>query len=225
MIAVTMAPTSTPRIGLERVAKICANSGTSASGFTAASMVNIPVNSTEKPSSMVPISLYLARLPAIKKMIPTTAMIGARVVGLSRVRKKFAFALPSRSPRRRICAVTVVPIFPHLMTPMQERSFKIPIDEANDNNRRGRRTLIAAVTSAPSSTPFQTLLVSFSSVFSIRPPESFSGCCPARSCQTGTGQVRPPRDTTFNQSIPYPHWFFSVSAVILYNSITYLSQL
>ena len=207
IIAVTIAPTSTPNMGFCRVAKTCANSGTAASGFTAASIVNIPVKRTEKPSIMVPISLYFAFLPAIRKMMPTTAMIGARVVGLSRLMKKFAFALLSKSPILKICAVTVVPIFAPIITPIQERSFKIPaLTSPTTITVVAEELWMAAVTSIPSRTPFQTLFVSFSRVFSIRPPESFSRLFPRTFIPNKKRASPPPSDTIrLNQSIRFPH--------------------
>lgn len=55
--------------------------------------------------------------------MPKKAIMGPSISGFSRERNRFVSESP---PRRRICAVMVVPILAPMMTPTAWRSFKIP---------------------------------------------------------------------------------------------------
>ena len=109
--------------GLEKEANRLANSGDSLSGLTAASILNIPVKRIQKPRRISPRVLYFCFLPAMTMRIPMIPTTGARVVGLRSMRKKLS---ELRSESRRIWAVTVVPIFAPIITPMAEWSFMMP---------------------------------------------------------------------------------------------------
>ncbi len=99
--------------------KSWAKAGSSRRGRTAASIWNMPVKSTPKPRSICPTSRRRSPLASIKRRIPAIAMAGARVVGAMRRSRK----PPSPPLRRRIWAVTVVPMLAPMMTPMAWRSF------------------------------------------------------------------------------------------------------
>ncbi len=174
--AVTPAPTSTPKMGFVMAWKSWAKAGSSRRGRTAASIWNMPVKSTPKPRSICPTSRRRSPLASIKRRMPAIAMAGARVVGaMKRSRKP-----PSPPLRRRIWAVTVVPMLAPMMTPMAWRSFITrAFTRPTTMTVAAEEDWMAAVTTAPSSTPFRTLPVSRSRIFSSRPSEAFSRLPPS----------------------------------------------
>ena len=124
MIAVTPAPTSTPSTGLEIAANRSANCGRSASGATAPSMTDMPMNRIPKPVKISAISRVRRFFAIIIMITPTSTMIYARFFGLSRSMNRLP--LPSPPDRRRICAVIVVPILAPRITPTDCLSVMIP---------------------------------------------------------------------------------------------------
>ena len=171
MTAVTPAPTSTPRTGLVMAWNSCKKAGSSRSGSTAASIWNMPVKRTPKPRSIWPTSRSRSPLASIKSRMPAMAMAGARVEGeMSRSKKP-----PSPPLRRRIWPVMVVPMLAPIMTPMAWRSFITrALTRPTTMTVAAEEDWMAAVTTAPSSTPLMTLPVSRSRIRSSRPSEAFS---------------------------------------------------
>ena len=113
---------------------------------------------------------------------------------------------PDSPPRRRICAVTVVPMFAPMITPTACRSFRIPA-----LTKPMHMTVVAAeewtmpATTAPRSTPFRMLSVSFSSREASLPLVSFSSPvvmvdmpnrkvarAPSREIRSGSVKIVPP---------------------------------
>ena len=75
MMAVTPAPTRTPRTGLEIAANSSANCGRSASGATAPSMTDMPMNRMPKPVKMSATSRVRRFFASIMMITPTRTMI------------------------------------------------------------------------------------------------------------------------------------------------------
>ena len=86
MTAVNTAPASRPSMGLENSKSILVNSGTFASGLTAADMVSMPNIRTAKPSSTSPVSLRLGCFINRYITMPTTPSTGVNVAGLKSAR-------------------------------------------------------------------------------------------------------------------------------------------
>ena len=116
---VSTAPTSTPKIGFSNIRNRLRKAGTSASPETAADIVSIPNISVAKPSRIVPVSFFLSDLENIRNTVPTSASTGVKEVGLRSRMKKLS---PEMPPRLKIHAVTVVPMFAPIITPMDCRS-------------------------------------------------------------------------------------------------------
>ena len=113
IMAVSMAPASTPRMGLWNSTNTCRNAGTSARPETAFVMVSIPNINVENPRRIMPVSFFLLSLPVICRMIPINARIGVKDVGFKSCTKKLSLEMP---PRLNIQAVTVVPILAPIIT-------------------------------------------------------------------------------------------------------------
>ena len=90
--------------------------------------------------------------------------------------------LPSpMSPRRRICPVTVVPMFAPIITGTAWASFIIPaFTKPTTMTTVAVELCITPVTTAPRATPFIRLFVSFSRVFSRLAPATLSRLAPRR---------------------------------------------
>ena len=114
MMPVTSAPTSTPRMGLEKRTNRLVNHSSPCSGSTALDMVVMPVISTAKPMRMVPTPFFFSLLHIYSKM-PINASKGLKEVGLSRLMRRLS---PCRPERLRIQLVTVVPTLLPMITPM-----------------------------------------------------------------------------------------------------------
>ena len=118
---------------------------------------------------------------------------------------------PDSPPRRKICAVTVVPMLAPIITPTAWRSFRIPA-----LTKPMHITVVAAeewtmpATTAPSSTPLKILSVSFSSSEASLPLVSFSrpvvmvdipnrnvARAPSRAIKSGSVKIVPPSLCSF----------------------------
>ena len=151
--------------------------GSLARGVTALDMVFIPVISTANPTMMVPISFWRFFLPVLMRITPTMARIGEKEVGFKNRSKKL---VPSTSVRLRIHAVTVVPTFAPRITPVAWASFIIPeLTKPTTITVVAEDDCITAVTPAPSKTAISLLLVSFSRICSIFPPDAFLSPSPS----------------------------------------------
>ena len=95
--------------------KICLNAGTSRRPDTAPDIVSMPNMSVAKPSRIIPVSFLRLSLLNIYIIIPTSASTGVNDVGL---RSCTHTASPLMPPRLSSHAVTVVPMFAPMMTPM-----------------------------------------------------------------------------------------------------------
>lgn len=103
---------------------------------------------------------------------------GAKFAGFNSINNKLSLLM---SLKRRIWAVMVVPIFAPIMTLMAFRSFNTrALTKPTTITVVAEEDCIAAVTKAPNATPLKTLLVTFSSVCSNRPPDTFSKLPPKR---------------------------------------------
>ena len=121
--AVRSAPARTPRIGFLNQRSTSANSGTSLRGATAPLIESIPNMSTAKPTSIDAISFFLSFLENVSIATPIIARIGENEDGLSILIRKLSPLSPDKD---NIHAVTVVPIFAPIITPMAEWSFMMP---------------------------------------------------------------------------------------------------
>ena len=123
MIAVKTAPAKSPRTGLENMVNILVNSGTSASGFTAAPIVSIPAIRIAKPRKITARSRFFSLLENIKRIIPINASTGANEDGFNIFTKKLPPEIPVRLNSHD---VTVVPIFAPIITPAAWDNLIIP---------------------------------------------------------------------------------------------------
>ena len=76
------------------------------------SIIDMPMNSVPKPMRMEAISFCRCFFESRRRNAPTATHTGANVAG----ENSAIAALPDRSPRRRICPVTVVPMFAPIIT-------------------------------------------------------------------------------------------------------------
>ena len=108
MMAVSTRPMSIPRNGLLNDVNRFWKLSDSLSGANTPSIVFIPRKSTPRPTRMLATSRFL--LFFVKSMInaPIHIRIGANDDGFNNLKKML---LSPRSPRRRICAVAVLPMF------------------------------------------------------------------------------------------------------------------
>ena len=158
MIAVSTAPASTPKMGLENHKSALANSGTSARGSTAPDMASMPNISTAKPSSASPVSFFLGLLTNMYKTMPITANMGVKDVGLRSVMMRL---VPSMPVRDSIHAVTVVPTFAPMMTYSACESAITPeLTKPTSMTVVAEEDWITAVTHSPSKKPLSGLEVS-----------------------------------------------------------------
>ena len=123
MTPVTMAPTSTPRMGLEKRTKRLVNQASSCRGATALDIVVMPVIRMAKPIMMVPMPLRFSFLPRYSRM-PINASTGLNEVGLSIWMSRLS---PCRPERLKIQLVTVVPTLLPMITPMAWCSSMMPL--------------------------------------------------------------------------------------------------
>ena len=121
-----------------------------------------------KPIRIEAKSLVLFFFDTKRIAAPTAMHKGAKEDGFSSIKKILSLEI---SPKRRICPVTVVPMFAPKITGTACTSFIIPaLTNPTAIMAVAAELWMAAVTIAPSATPFSRLLVSFSSVFSKPAP-------------------------------------------------------
>ena len=147
-------------------------------------------------------SFFFWLLQNIINIIPITANIGEKLVGLSIFSKKLSPLIPVKL---NIHAVMVVPTLAPIITPIALESFMIPeftkpttITVVADDD------CITAVTSIPTIKPLKVLLVSFSSICSSLPPESFSRPSPIVFIPYRNSASPPKRVRTAKMSIIFP---------------------
>ena len=175
--AVSKSPASIPSMGLENLVSIPVNSGTSASGFTAALIVSMPNISTAKPSITVATLFGLSFLENIRIPTATIARIGEKEVGLHICTKNEELSIPVMP---RIHAVIVVPILAPMMMPTACCSFMMPeLTKPTTMTVVADEDWITAVTPAPTSTALNGLFVSFSRMLSNFPPLTFASPSPS----------------------------------------------
>ena len=167
------APVRYPSTGFSpRPEKSCSIRPEFVSAFTAPVMFRRPENRIPKPIAIFPMDLELRVRFVMIRTIPKISATGASVDGC---RKRSHDVPPaSRSSRRMICPVTVVPTLAPMMMPSDWVSVRIPAP-----TRPEVITIVAvddwirAVTSRPSMNAFTGLLVTCSiAIFSV--PEEFS---------------------------------------------------
>ena len=82
IMAVSTAPATTPKMGLENMVRILRNSGTSFNPATAPDIMLIPNIKVAKPSRMVAVSFFLVVLLGIMiSTMPISARMGVKEVG------------------------------------------------------------------------------------------------------------------------------------------------
>ncbi|MPN08667.1 hypothetical protein SDC9_155952 [bioreactor metagenome] len=107
---------------------------------------------------------------------PIIAKRGVKLSGLNSFMKKLSDSIPARL---NIHAVTVVPILAPIMTPTDCDSFMMPeFTKPTTITVVAEELCITAVTSIPINTPLIGDEVSFSRIFSRRPPSVFSSAVP-----------------------------------------------
>ena len=177
----------------------------SARGATAFVMVIMPVKRMPKPTQISPGPLTLLFLINMTRMMPIMSAAGARVEGLKISRTM----LPpdSKSMRRMIWAVTVVPMLAPMTMLMACLSVRIPAAR-----RPTVRTMVAeeawimAVTSIPVRRPVNVFRVSFCSRTRSVSPELFLRPSPMTSMPK-RNMARPPNMVmTPNISTHTPHY-------------------
>ena len=121
-IAVSNAPTSTPRNGLVNITINSRKAALSFNPSAAFDIIFIPNINSENPSSIVPNVLFLSDFVNITSTTPIIASTGVKKSGL----KTAIIPFPLRPERLSIQPVAVVPIFAPIITPIACESFIIP---------------------------------------------------------------------------------------------------
>ena len=176
--AVRMSPASTPNTGFWNLISRLVNSGTSASGETAALMESMPNIRIAKPTRMVAAFFNLSLWENSKIPTPTIARIGEKELGLSIRIQKASLSMPVRL---KIQEVTVVPILAPMMMPTA--CFRLIMPELTKPTTItvvAEEDWITPVTTAPINTALIGLLVSFSRIRSRRPPDAWDNPSPNR---------------------------------------------
>ena len=178
MIAVSTAPATTPRIGLENFTSIPVNSGTSARGSTAPLMAFIPYIRIAKPTKIAPTSFFFWLFVNMIRTTPISARIGENDVGLKSWIIKLSLWIPVRL---KIHEVTVVPILAPMMIPTTWDSFMIPeFTKPTTITVVAEDDWITAVTPIPRRTALMGLEVSVSRIRSSFPPATFASPSPIK---------------------------------------------
>ena len=174
MIAVITAPTSTPRTGLVNITIKSRKACSSARPLTASDICSIPNIRMPNPSRMEAVSRL--RREAISMTMPTKAMMGEKVEGLSSDISRLSLRMPVRD---KIHAVIVVPMLAPITTGMAWRRCMMPeLTKPTIITVVAEEDWITAVTPAPSSTPLTALSVSCSKTDFSRLPARFSKASP-----------------------------------------------
>ena len=172
-IVVTRIPNRTARNGLRNMVNRFINCSESFKGPSAVSMVDIPTNRMPNPTKIEAIPRVFFFLEQSRTNAPIITSAGAKEDGFSKERMELP--VPFTSARRRICAVTVVPIFAPIITGIACTSFMIPaFTKPTSMIVVAPELWITAVTPVPRRNPFSLLLVRRSSVRSRLPPAI---CC------------------------------------------------
>ena len=167
-MAVSTAPAARPSSGFWNMVNSRIKAGSLASGSTAELMVSMPNISTAKPSSTCAQSRCFSFFENRTMTTPTAASTGVKVLGFKSCTSRLS---PSRLARLRIHDVAVVPMLAPMMTPTACDSRMMPeFTNPTTITVVAEEDWMTAVTSAPSSTPFHLLEVSFSKICSSRPP-------------------------------------------------------
>ena len=178
MIAVSTAPATTPRIGLENFTSIPVNSGTSARGSTAPLMAFIPYIRIANPTKIAPTSFFFWLFVNMIRTTPISARIGENDVGLKSWIIKLSLWIPVRL---KIHEVTVVPILAPMMIPTTWDSFMIPeFTKPTTITVVAEDDWITAVTPIPRRTALMGLEVSVSRIRSSFPPATFASPSPIK---------------------------------------------
>ena len=172
MIPVKTAPTRTPIIGFWNAVRMCVNCGESASGLTELLISVIPVIRTENPTIIRPMSLVRLCFAVMIIITPISAIIGEKDSGFSIRRKTLSPSIPDKL---RIQAVSVVPTFEPIRTPMVWLSSMIPeFTSPTSITVNAEEDCIAIVMPIPSKRLLKRFEVIFFSTISSLLPASFS---------------------------------------------------
>ena len=174
MSAVKSVPARMPKAGLLKSVRMLVNWLLFASGETASLMSSMPYIKTAKPSSASPVFCFFEVLHARSMTAPMSARTGVKDVGFKRRSSVESLLMPERL---KIQAVSVVPMFEPMMTPIVCSSSMIPeFTKPTSMTVNAEEDWIAIVMTQPSVIPFHLLDVIIRSVFSSFPPASFSSC-------------------------------------------------
>jgi len=125
MIAVTIIPTSRPKMGFVNNVNTFPNSGLSANGAIEEDIKPIPNIKTANPTRNVPIFFLFERLffDVIIIITPNKARTGQKDSGFRSLKKKFELCMPDKL---KIQDVIVVPTFDPIIMPIDCDNFIIP---------------------------------------------------------------------------------------------------
>ena len=113
IIAVTIKPVSTPKIGFLKLTRSPENDGESANGATELLISIIPYINIANPTKLFPTSFFTGFLESIISPIPTKASNGENDSGFSIFTNTLSLDIPTRLISQ---AVMVVPIFDPMIT-------------------------------------------------------------------------------------------------------------
>ena len=172
MTAVIIAPANTPTNGLLNAVKMWENDGESFSGSTDSPIIIMPVNRTENPTKIRPISLVLLCLAVMIIMIPMRANTGENDSGLMSFRKTLSPLMPDSASSQ---TVKVVPMLEPMRMPMVCPSCIMPeLTKPTNMTVTAEEDCTAAVMPTPNSRLFHLFEVIFCRITSSLPPASFS---------------------------------------------------
>ena len=172
MSAVIPAPTKMAMMGLSRIVKTSLNCGKSASGFTAPLIMVMPVIKMAKPTHTEPMSFFLLLLVNMMRMMPMSATMGEKLSGFKSCTKTLSLVMPERL---KIHAVTVVPMFEPMMTPMVCPSSMMPeLTRPTSMTVIAEEDWIAMVMPMPSKRALKRFEVMERKIRSSLPPTIFS---------------------------------------------------
>ena len=123
MTPVTTVPSSTPSSGLLNMVSKLPNASDSASGAIESLISFMPNISTAKPTKTPPMSRRLVFFDIIISAMPTSANIGEKFSGLSRLTNTLSLLIPVAAVSH---AVSVVPTLLPMITPTVCSSCIIP---------------------------------------------------------------------------------------------------
>ncbi len=185
---VSSMPASTPSRGLENAVTVSRKTASSFSGATAPLMALMPNISTANPIRISPRCTTACRFPAIRRMMPATAITPVSVAV-----DKRSIQPPLRADSATIHPVILVPRIAPITIPIAWRTFIIPeLTKPTTITEVAEEDWITAVTPVPSRMPLRGVLLKRYSTSSSLLPATFFKFSPMNA-MPNKNSATPPR--------------------------------